>query len=59
MWPSVLGGGVKVSAEACVCGGGDGEGHADLGVAALPWLSFAIAKLESVCLSALRAFSQQ
>lgn len=51
MWPSVLGSGVKVSAEACVCvcvwGG------ADLGVAALPWLRFPIAKLESVCPSAL------
>lgn len=52
MWPSVLGSGVKVSAEACVCVWGGGA-RADLGVAALPWLSFAIAKLESVCPSAL------
>lgn len=50
MWPSVLGSGVKVSAEACVCVWGGG---ADLGVAALPWLRFPIAKLESVCPSAL------
>lgn len=40
MWLSVLGSGVKVSAEAWGGGGG-----ADLGVAALPWLSFPIAKL--------------
>lgn len=51
MWPSVLGSGVKVSAEACVCV--CGGGGADLGVAALPWLRFPIAKLESVCPSAL------